>query len=64
VPLHGAAAGGHEETVKLLLELGANVHAHTKDGQQTPLHVAIATQIGHVETVHMPRGTGEQETKG
>jgi ankyrin repeat protein len=36
------------ETVKLLLDLGANVHAQTEEGMITPLHHAAA--CGRVET--------------
>ncbi|MHC4659911.1 MAG: ankyrin repeat domain-containing protein, partial [Planctomycetota bacterium] len=35
-PLHAAAAGGHKDTVKLLIEKGADVNAKDKFGQ-TPL---------------------------
>jgi ankyrin repeat protein len=35
---------GHEETVRLLLELGANVHAQAKRGE-TPLHHAVCVEI-------------------
>ncbi|KAJ1562103.1 hypothetical protein HK405_015864 [Cladochytrium tenue] len=38
--LHCAASFGHAEAVKLLAELGADVHACNSDGN-TPLHVAL-----------------------
>jgi ankyrin repeat protein len=38
-PLHSAAAGGHAEIVRLLLEHGADPNA-PQDGGATPLHSA------------------------
>ena len=32
-PLHAAAAEGHDSTVQLLLERGANLEARTNDGE-------------------------------
>jgi ankyrin repeat protein len=46
-PLHQAAAIGHEETVRMLVELGGDVHAQATDGR-TPLHLAASR--GHAET--------------
>ncbi|HEY9151462.1 MAG TPA: ankyrin repeat domain-containing protein [Anaerolineales bacterium] len=48
-PLHSAAAGGHTELVKLLLEHGANPNAVQKSGF-TPLHAAA--QNGDVQSIH------------
>ena len=47
-PLHSAAAGGHAELVKLLLEHGADPNA-LQAGGFTPLHAAA--QNGDVETI-------------
>jgi ankyrin repeat protein len=47
-PLHLAAGNGQVETVKVLVELGADKNAHTAGGM-TPLHMAAVE--GHVETV-------------
>jgi ankyrin repeat protein len=47
--LHAAALIGHAKAVKLLLDLGGNVHAQTRYGR-TPLHAAAAG--GHEETVN------------
>ena len=48
-PLHGAAEGGHEEIVKLLIAAGADLHATTVPmlggGGWTPLH--SAARLGH-----------------
>ena len=48
-PLHGAAEGGHEEIVKLLIAAGADLHATTVPmlggGGWTPLH--SAARQGH-----------------
>ena len=48
-PLHGAAEGGHEEIVKLLIVAGADLHATTVPmlggGGWTPLH--SAARQGH-----------------
>ena len=50
--LHLAAAGGHKETVKVLWELGANVHAQAKCGN-IPLY--FAEHFGHVAVVRFLR---------
>ncbi len=47
-PLHFAAADGHIEVVRLLLEDGAHVSA-TNEGGETPLH--YAANHGHIEVV-------------
>ena len=47
-PLHGAAVGGHKETVKLLIANGADVNAKDVIGQ-TPLLSAAGG--GHKEIV-------------
>ena len=46
--LHGAAQLGHAKVVKVLVELGADVHAHKKDGW-TALHHAASG--GRVEAI-------------
>ncbi|MRR52756.1 MAG: hypothetical protein EG825_17945, partial [Rhodocyclaceae bacterium] len=46
-PLHQAAAGGHLDTVKMLIGKGADVNARTQNGR-TPLHLAAFG--GHMET--------------
>jgi ankyrin repeat protein len=48
-PLHYAATNGHLETVKALVESGADKNALTIAGGATPLH--LAADGGHVETV-------------
>ncbi|MGA7195404.1 MAG: ankyrin repeat domain-containing protein [Anaerolineales bacterium] len=48
-PLHSAAAGGHTELVKFLLEQGADPNALQESGF-TPLHAAA--QNGDVESIH------------
>ncbi|MDC0309661.1 ankyrin repeat domain-containing protein [bacterium] len=54
-PLHGAAEGGHEEIVKLLIVAGADLHARTVPmlggGGWTPLH--SAARQGHKEIVEL-----------
>jgi calcineurin-like phosphoesterase len=47
---NNAAKGGHMKTIKLLLELGANVLAQAKNGS-TPLHMAVIGE--HEETVKL-----------
>lgn len=47
-PLHFAAANGHIEVVKLLLDHGAHVST-TNEGGETPLH--YATKGGHTEVM-------------
>ena len=39
-PLYGAAMGGDEETVEVLLEYGADLHSKTDTGGWSPLHYA------------------------
>ncbi len=51
-PLIWAAAAGHLEIVKFLVENGANLHAQTCDGY-TPLHYANAN--GHWEVAKFLR---------
>jgi ankyrin repeat protein len=46
--LHIAAENGHTETVKALIENGANVNAVDRE-KMTPLHLAV--ENGHTETV-------------
>jgi len=49
-PLHIAAAYGHDDVMKLLLENGANVNSIAEDAERgTPLHWAVRTQ--RLETV-------------
>ena len=43
-----ASCNGHAETVKILIEKGANIHRKDNDGW-TPLH--FASDNGHTETV-------------
>jgi hypothetical protein len=54
-PLHGAAEGGHEEIVELLIVAGADLHARTVPmlggGGWTPLH--SAAKHGHKEIVEL-----------
>jgi hypothetical protein len=54
-PLHGAAEGGHEEIVELLIVAGADLHARTVPmlggGGWTPLH--SAARQGHREIVEL-----------
>ena len=54
-PLHGAAKGGHEEIVELLIVAGADLHARTVPllggGGWTPLH--SAARQGHREIVEL-----------
>jgi len=38
-PIHEAAAGGHPEVIKMLIEYGADINAKTNDGD-TPLYWA------------------------
>lgn len=45
--LHCAAAGGHAEVIKNLIEMGANPHREYLD--HTPLHLAV--RMGHTEAV-------------
>jgi hypothetical protein len=47
--LHWAAKTGNENTLKLLLDCGADIHAKTHEGQ-TALH--LAAKHGHDEIVH------------
>ena len=47
--LHWAAIEGHEETVRVLVELGANIEARDTTTGSTPLHLAAIE--GHEETV-------------
>ena len=47
-PLHRAAAGGHDDVVRLLLAEGADIHAEGWCGE-TPLHVAA--RYGHAVVV-------------
>jgi ankyrin repeat protein len=59
--LHAAAAGGHKDTIGLLLEHKANINAKMSGGPydpmtQTPLEVALAG--GHIEVVQLLRRTG------
>ncbi|XP_065883118.1 26S proteasome non-ATPase regulatory subunit 10-like [Dysidea avara] len=49
-PLHYAADGGHSETVKLLMELGADINVEDEAGS-TPLH--YAAQSGSEDVVKM-----------
>lgn len=49
-PLIKAAANGHIEVVKLLLEQGADVNRHNEGGE-TPLH--YAARNGHVEVMEI-----------
>ena len=52
-PLHIAAQGGYEETVKTLIQIGAMVNART-DTKQTPLHLAcIGGQLPVVKFLMM-----------
>ena len=54
-PLHGAAGGGHEEIVELVIVAGADLHARTVPmlggGGWTPLH--SAARQGHREIVEL-----------
>jgi ankyrin repeat protein len=45
--LHWAACKGHAGTVRLLVEMGSDIHARAKDGS-TPLHIAASSE-GYVE---------------
>ncbi len=49
-PLHEAAAMGHLEVARLLLERGADVNAKNKHGF-TPLHFAAG--IGHTDVAKL-----------
>lgn len=49
VPIHWAVQEGHAETVKFLVENGADFNARDSDGQ-TPLHWAV--DRGHTELIH------------
>eukprot|EP00854_Cymbomonas_tetramitiformis_P027323 gene27323-33660_t len=53
--LHVAAAGGHLETVEVLLRLGCHVDARDAM-QRTPLHVCVHN--GHMETAEVLLRTG------
>ena len=55
-----ASSNGGEETVKLLIEEGADVNAHDK-GNSTPLHLAASLLIafdGLIGVVHLPLSHG------
>lgn len=54
-PLHAAAATGNSETVKLLVELGANVNC-TNEFMRTPMHYAAAG--GHLDVVKVLHAAG------
>ena len=49
-PLHWAAFGGHTDTVKLLLDVGADKEVKDKNGE-TPLH--CAAWKGHTDIVKL-----------
>eukprot|EP00004_Rigifila_ramosa_P008471 TRINITY_DN1970_c0_g1_i6.p1 TRINITY_DN1970_c0_g1~~TRINITY_DN1970_c0_g1_i6.p1 ORF type:complete len:142 (-),score=8.03 TRINITY_DN1970_c0_g1_i6:135-560(-) len=59
-PLWVAAAGGHADTVRLLLEKGANKHCATLDGMTPEL---IAEENGHKEVAEMIRRWPHLPTK-
>jgi len=54
-PLHTAAATGNPETVKLLVELGANINC-TNEFMRTPMHYAAAG--GHLDVIKILHGAG------
>jgi len=54
-PLHTAAATGNPETVKLLVELGANINC-TNEFMRTPMHYAAAA--GHLDVIKILHGAG------
>ncbi len=43
-PLHSATMNGTEQSVRLLLEAGADPNVHLYDSQNTPLHLAITRE--------------------
>ncbi|KAJ4864350.1 ankyrin repeats (3 copies) domain-containing protein [Trichoderma breve] len=61
IPLLSAARRGHEETVKFLLECGADPNAHDADGT-TPL--AQAAEKGHAEIVRLLLESGAKLERG
>ncbi len=54
-PLHAAAATGNPETIKLLVDLGANVNS-TNEFMRTPMHYAAAG--GHLEAIKVLHAAG------
>ena len=60
-PLHAAAVAGDAETVKKLLDAGAQVNAKTNTGR-TPLHVVALS--GKAEGVTAPQGGGGYQCEG
>lgn len=40
--MHNAALGGHPELIRELAKHGTNINAPSRDGAQTPLHIAAA----------------------
>jgi ankyrin repeat protein len=57
-PLWGASEGGHEGTVRLLLDRGAAVDQADEDGK-TPLQVARSKGHEHVARLLLDRGALE-----
>lgn len=53
--IHAAAHDGETETVRLLIALGANIHAQETNGR-SPLHWAAAN--GHIDVVNLLLANG------
>jgi ankyrin repeat protein len=59
-PLHVAAASGHVECVKLLVEAGANIGAVDRSFGYTPIHSATLTSKKEALEFLLQKATAEQ----
>jgi uncharacterized protein len=62
--LHLAAYFGHEETVKVLLQGGADIHLKAKNNNENmPLHAAVANKQFHIVKLLLKNGANVNATQ-